>query len=110
MSDDIVKAEDVRPAGKPGECFYCERAVGEAHQAECVILQRFVRVRVTLEIEIETVRSWDREAIEFKHNQGTWCADNFVGDLATHMKRVKESGGGCLCNGFSLEYLGEVGP
>lgn len=36
--DNTVRAEDARPAGKAGECFYCRSPMGQAHCADCVII------------------------------------------------------------------------
>mgnify|MGYP001578508513 CR=1 FL=1 len=33
----IVTSDDARPAGKPGECFYCQTPIGQEHRVGCVM-------------------------------------------------------------------------
>ena len=47
----IVTADDegIRPAGKPDECFYCLRKVGELHRDDCVTVTVVRRYKVILD-------------------------------------------------------------
>jgi len=105
MSDD----PGIRPAGKPDQCFYCGRKVGESHKQDCVILKRAVKVRYTFEIEIDMPFAWDAGMIDFHRNDSSWCASNAVGDIEKFMERQEAScGSTCICNNFKSEYLGET--
>lgn len=82
-----VDAEDSRPAGKPDECFYCLRKVGEEHTWECVIPTKRIRVRTTLEYEVEAPRSWENEFIEF-HLAEKGCLFNIARDIRLYSDRL----------------------
>lgn len=101
----LVKPEDARPAGKPDECFYCNQPMGHLHKPDCVIPQRTVMIRMTIEFPRSVPRSWEKDMIEFQLNDGSWCADNILSDL----EKVAEDNG-CLCSLASFEYIGEVTP
>lgn len=82
-----VDSDDARHGGKPDECFYCRRKVGEEHTWECVIPQKIVKLRATIEYEAERPRSWDQETLEF-HNQEKSCLANVVSDIKKYSDRV----------------------
>lgn len=71
-----VVAADARPAGKPGECFYCWKSVGEMHEFDCVIPQKKVRVRFSIDYEVSVPFSWNKRNIEFHRNESSWCQLN----------------------------------
>ena len=48
-----VTAAAQRPARMDGTCFYCRQAIGEAHKPDCVLIVKKVRVRMTVEYDIE---------------------------------------------------------
>ena len=121
IGSDIVKPADARPAGKPDECFYCKRPMGAAHKTGCVIVGRTVVIRVTMEVVVDVPRDWDKDSVEFKYNGSSWCASNFIGDLAAWDERVdaaaekeREHTGLpyaesiCLCQNFEAEFVREA--
>jgi len=98
----IVTEKAERPAGPKGQCFYCGRAVGAAHdESGCVLVQKKVKVRMTVEYEIEVPAHWAQMDVEFHRNEGSWCADNALREL----ERLSEEQG-CLCPIVQYEYLG----
>lgn len=100
----IVTPEAARPAGLPDRCFYCDRPVGDTHdEGECVLVKRKVRIRMTVEYDINVPAHWDKGRIEFHRNDGTWCADNALDELAAEASRE-----GCLCPHTRFEYVREV--
>lgn len=103
-----VDADDARPAGKPDECFYCNRKIGEEHTFECVIPSKRVRLRVTLEYETDVPRSWDKDTIErIKEDQG--CLSNIVGEIKEYSDRLDVAHPNtCQVEHPPVEYLGEV--
>lgn len=100
-----VDADDARPAGKPDECFYCQRTIGREHTFECVVPCKIVRLRATIEYEAELPRSWTRQDIEF-HNEEKSCLFNVVQDIKKYSDRRDEEFPN-TCQGHPLvEYLG----
>jgi hypothetical protein len=95
--------DGIRPAGKPDQCFYCSKLVGQPHQHDCVIVTKRVKVRYTYELEIEVPHSWTKENVEFQLNDSSWCADNGIEDLIAHRDRADNDF--CLCDGFKGEFL-----
>lgn len=103
-----VDAEDARPAGKPNECFYCNRKLFDEHTFDCVIPSRMVRLRVTIEYEAEVPRSWDSGTIEFvKKEKG--CLSNTLLDIQKYSDRLqKEHPNICTIEHPDVDYLGEA--
>lgn len=112
----VVLPDDdgIRPAGKPDECFYCNQKVGTPHGPECVCVHKRVRVRYTMEIEIEVPAFWDKQMVLSHRNESSWCADNCVNDIEAFLERLrhwdKDVGpagwsGFCLCDGFACEVI-----
>lgn len=99
----LSRPEDAAPAGKPDECFYCQRPFGEAHGDECVIPQRTVVLRYTVTVVQSVPSNWTPHDIEFHRNESSWCADNLVGDLEGRNRE-----GRCLCNQVSAEFIREA--
>jgi hypothetical protein len=85
----VTKDNGPRPAGKPDQCFYCGEKIGKLHKKDCVC-----RVK-----EVD-VRSWDKQAIEFQRNDGSWCADNGLEDIVEYANKK-----GCSCGFFKAELL-----
>ena len=92
-----------RPANVNGACFFCNQTIGEEHKADCVLIKKKVKVRLTIEYEIEVPAFWDKGDIEFHRNESSWCANNVLDEL----KEYKGKSGSCLCNFSIFEYLDE---
>lgn len=98
----LVKPEDERPVSKgSGACTYCQEKIGQPHKWECVIPQKWVTVRMTITMPMQFPRSWDKDNIEFKLNESSWCASNIVDELEELSKQVD------LCNITEFEFLHE---
>lgn len=93
-----VSEEDKRGRQRGDVCFYC--AEPTRHKPSCVIPQKIVKVRMTLEFERAVPYSWDGHMIEFHMNDSSWCAGNIIDEL-TELDDVK----GCLCNVAEFELL-----
>lgn len=102
MTQDNPKADSHEwTAGKDsGVCLYCQEKIGTPHKWECVIPQKWVLVRMTVDMPMQFPRSWDKDNIEFKLNESSWCADNIVDDLQTLVDNGLD-----LCNITGFEYL-----
>lgn len=101
----VVTEKAMRPASPLRQCFYCNQAVGAVHKNDCVLINRKVRVRMTVEYDIEVPAFWDADRIEFHRNEGSWCADNALPELEAFF-----TGGDhpCMCDATRFEYLGEA--
>lgn len=90
-----------RPAGRAGVCTYCKEPINGFHKDDCVLISKKVKVRMTVEYEIEVPASWDAEMVEYHRNEGSWCADNAIDELEAVAER-----NGCLCDICRFEYVG----
>lgn len=98
----LVTEKTQCPAGKIGHCCYCQQEIGTPHKDDCVCIKKKVRVRLTIEYEVEVPSFWDKENIEFHRNGSSWCASNLLEELE---KIEKEQG--CLCPVAEFEYLSD---
>ena len=105
---DNVLACDARPAGDSGECFYCQQKLGAQHAPGCVILQRYVVVRMEVEYVVPVPRDWDQEAIQFQRNLGTWCAANDLRALAKATEGDPGAHENCGCGCTRFDYRREA--
>lgn len=131
----LVNDDGIRPAGKPGECFYCHAKIGELHDEECPTVCQLVEydVRVAGEswddLDGEIVGAftrqdpwhWDVGLCEFHKNGSCWCAGNAVDDIrwlktpkAQELKNLVEGLGDedCPCRmlAFSVSRVIDGGP
>lgn len=118
----------IRPAGRPDECFYCQKRVGIAHARDCVIVTKRVEMRVTATLPTgETfIACWQFDEphdltahmSEFLKNESSWCAGNFVDELdgpdvrwitgaTTPAERLTalHDAGDCLCGVLRFEFV-----
>jgi hypothetical protein len=99
----IVTADNgPRPAGKPDECFYCQRPIGAEHEADCVMRDRTVVVRLTVEYPIRVPEHWTPEDIELHRNDSSWC----IGNAVVELDSVNDQG--CICGIAKVEYVREA--
>lgn len=104
MSDFTVTKKAMRPASNAIECFYCHQPIGAVHKANCVLINKKVKIRMTVEYEIEVPASWGKAEIEFFRNDGAWCCDGAISELDEYFG----GGGGpeCMCGSTEFEYVG----
>lgn len=87
----------VRPAGKPGQCFYCHEAVGGTHKPECVMRQRTVVVQLTINLVRSVPESWTTEDVEAMMEE-SGCDNNLLREIGELVERYEShSEGGCAC-------------
>lgn len=93
----LVTEEDTR--GRGPKCLYCPSALGTPHAEDCVCYTKKVKVRVTLEYEIERPHSWDDKMIFFSLNQGTRCKDHIIEEIQDLLTKDYGEDGKhqCLC-------------
>lgn len=92
----------VRPVSEDEDvCTYCRQPRGEQHLSDCVIRQRTVVVRFTLEYVTTIVEDdVDGKHADFHWNEGTHCMDNTLDELTEMVNRWDEdhTGHNCLCD------------
>lgn len=113
----------IRPAGKSNECLYCKQKVGQTHKESCIIMVRTVVYEVLIrdEGELKFVgtwahqepASWTEKDMLFARNEGSWCADNLLGDKKLELddektwkralERIKGLTNECLCGDVELK-------
>jgi len=101
-----VAQEGIRPAGKPDRCFYCNEPLGAVHLPSCVIRQRTVVIKATIELTVTVPEHWDVSMINFHRNDSTSCSDNFVDELQARAQHSEKAS--CICAQSSFEYLREA--
>lgn len=99
-----VSRKSMRPASEKERCFYCQEPIGGNHKEDCVLVKKKVKVRMTVEYEVEVPNHWDAHRVEFHRNDGSWCASNAIDELQEMVDN-----GDCLCNRTEFEYLSDVG-
>jgi hypothetical protein len=97
----VVTEKAMRPASKTLECFYCQRALGDEHKTDCVLISKKVKVRMIVEYEIKVPNHWGKEDIEFQRNEGSWCASNAMEELEGTFDDTS-----CMCGAAEFEYIG----
>ena len=102
-----VVAADARSGGAPDECFHCRRKMGQEHATDCVIRERTVVVKTTVEHVILAPESWTAEMIDFHRNDSHLCADNY-GDELAQVFAYSRSVRVCMCNRVVSEYVREA--
>jgi hypothetical protein len=98
-----VDTYSTRPAGRPDECFYCKRKLGQDHKEGCVIRSRTVMVRVSFDLIVDVPEDWERSSIEFHMNESSSCKDNLLDKLEKQAERL-----GCSCDFGEGVYLREA--
>ena len=93
----------IRPMGKPDTCFYCGAKIGEEHNQGCVIRERTIKVRMTLEFVVDVPEHWNEDTINFRYNESSWCASNILNKLQYRDENFR-----CLCDCATFEYIGEA--
>lgn len=117
----IVGDESIRPVSRDKNvCTYCREPRGNTHKSDCVMRQRTIVVRLTVEYVKTTVESWDEEMINFSANEGTRCIDNSIHELNARSEKWEEwmntsprpdrdyTGIRCFCGHASEVYVREA--
>ena len=99
-----------RPAGKPDECFYCQRKVGDDHAEGCVMRKKAIVMRYSYEVTVLVPEDWDDHDAEFHRNESSSCADNTLDDLSKRLSVAVENSSPCWCGDFKAKYLRDAEP
>lgn len=105
----LAKDDGIRPAGPPDACFYCNQKVGQPHTRSCVCVQKVVKVRFAVDLDLRVPYDWKPTDVDFRYQDSTWCGDNIL-DLAREQLLVERAAGGCLCPRVSGSFLEVVDP
>lgn len=73
---------------------------------------RTVRIRATVEYDLEVPEDWSKKDIEFHRNEGTYCADRIVEELMSQigtddLHYTEEGYRPCMCGTAHFEVLDE---
>lgn len=93
----------MRPASDKRACFYCHQPIGEQHAADCGLVQKRVKVRMTVYYNVEVPAHWDADMIEFHRNDSSWCASNALEELEALGDKL-----GCICSNTTFKYIATV--
>lgn len=109
----------IRPNGKPDQCFYCKKSVGQLHKSDCTVIVRSIVYRVLHKgREIGTYRAsepahWTNEDCEAHLTDSSWCKVNldgsphFKGDTVK-LQQILSHGCGCGEIIFRVAERGET--
>lgn len=109
----IVGDYSIRPGGKPDQCAYCQQPKGEIHKEDCVIRHRTVVVKVEITYAVEVPEDWTEDQILFQRNDGSWCADNGLQEIAELQKRLDADTNPkecypCFCSDMIYSFVREA--
>jgi hypothetical protein len=104
LSQFVVTAKATRPHSVHGQCCYCHQPLDSYHKADCVLIKKKVRARMTFTYEVDVPGDWGKFEVEFHRNDGGWCADNAIKELQDLAHKE-----GCLCNSVQFECLDAKG-
>ena len=96
---DIVTQDDVPPAGRAGECFWCYAKMGQPHEYGCATIRVPVEVEITIRGSISVPRSWDANTIEFHMNESSNCIDNQIDEIVGYNEED------CACDVAKGKYI-----
>lgn len=99
----MVTETDIASAGLSSECFWCNRKIGRPHAPECVRIVKIVRLRYIFNVDVLMPHSWDKEAILFHRNEGSWCANNALDELEKEGEKNY-----CLCDDFACKFIKDI--
>lgn len=102
-----VTIEDTRSKkgehGTSDKCFYCTAKVGKPHDENCIVPERPVKIRLTMDLIVPFPISWCEHAIDHMLHDDEFCMIDFMGDIERHLEA-----GLCLCDFTKTEYLREA--
>jgi hypothetical protein len=98
-----VEDYGIRPAGDPNKCFYCGVERGGVHRKDCVIRNRTIVMKMTVDLVLKVPEHWDIDMCNFHKNESSWCANNILPEL----ERISEHFG-CLCGLTKFKYIREA--
>ena len=93
----VVLADDSRPAGPDDQCFYCDQKVGEPHGAECVLVQKLIRIRYEVDVDVMVPYSWAEEEVRDIRNSCEWCSLNALDEIQEKV-HFTENSDRCPCD------------
>jgi len=94
----------IRLAGEPDECFYCKQKVGQSHKPKCIMLEKIVKMRYIIDVEVYEPYFWNKNMIETIRNDCSWCASNAVDNIKRFDDKLRKQNS-CLCDYFKAEVL-----
>lgn len=110
--------DGIRPAGKPDECFYCHRKVGQEHGSECVTVCKLVAYKVMIgdkhvgTFVREEPYGWTGDDCEQHKNESSWCKSNALNHIDWNVDDIldlyetyrQENDAACACGFMRFEF------
>lgn len=103
FSEFNVTEKSMRPNSVDKRCFYCGQIVGAKHLNTCVLIQKRVKLRFTVEYETDRPAFWDKETTEFFYNESSSCMNNVIGEISAY---AEENDYPCMCGLGKIEFIG----
>lgn len=104
MEKFIVTEKAMRPVSTARKCFYCDQPIGTYHKADCVLINKKVKVIASIKYEIKVPAFWDAEQIEFHRNESSWCASNVIEELQELENNLNKEHN-CMCSCTSFKFV-----
>jgi hypothetical protein len=99
-----VTEKDARPAGRPGECFYCKALVGQEHKKGCVCRRRTVVLKVEAELVVSVPEDWPQDLA----GEPFSCQSTVLERLRETEQRMEAAEEGCMCGVIQTSFLREA--
>lgn len=103
-SDFTVTVKAKRPGSDAHACFYCHEDVGGKHLETCVLINKRVQLKMTINYPAQVPASWDKDQINFHRNDSSWCSDNALDEL-----QDLTDDDNCLCRYTAFEWISDIG-
>lgn len=104
----VTKRNGPRPAGNPGECFYCHQKLNTEHTPTCVLRKRTVIVTVAIDVLMEAGAEYTVEEILQRLNHSSYCKSNITAQIAQADGDVENANSVCLCDVASFTFKREA--
>jgi len=103
MNKFYVTPKAKRPASNKDECFYCQERIENFHKNDCVLINKKVKMKMTIDFEMEVPNHWDKDMMEFHKNESSWCCSNVIDQILEIDEKE-----GCLCSVCEFEYVEDM--
>jgi len=101
----IVRVEDdvILPDLWKSRCG-CQSRIGDPHKSDCVCVVKKVRLKLEIMVEVDVPHFQEKEDIEFHYGESSWCANNIIDWMESHITKDQE----CLCDRTKVNFVETV--
>lgn len=91
--------------GKPGQCYYCNKKIGETHEDDCVFVRKDVVVEIRFFLDQDVPAFWGENDCKFYFEKKICVNDLFKGVVKVMGDHDK-----CKCdtNAIEVKYIGSI--